>query len=101
MTEIKQSLCALCDTPAQFEHHDGNPRRYYECTRCHYYAISERAVRHLRKHPESKPALAKEAAGMPHETQILKITWERVRGLSLAKGPAPSIGNGSGRKGAW
>jgi len=85
MTEIKQSLCVLCDTLAQFEHHDSNRIRYYECTRCHFYAISESAVRHLRKHPESKPILAKETAGMSHETQILEITCERVGGLSVAK----------------
>ena len=85
MPAIKQSDCVLCDNPAQFEHHDGYQIRYYKCNCCHYYVISERAVRYLKKHPECKSDLAKAAAGMPHETQILEITYETVGGLKPAK----------------
>jgi hypothetical protein len=78
MPESKQAPCALCDTVAQFEHHDGNQTRYYECPKCRQYAITESAVRHLEKHPESKPALAKKAAEMPHDTKIIKIFINQV-----------------------
>ena len=58
---------------SKFEHHDGEQTRYYECPKCRQYAITERAVRYLEKHPESKPALAKKAAAMPHDIKIIKI----------------------------
>ena len=86
MPEIKQSDCVLCDTPAQFEPHDDGQKRYYKCKLCHYYAISERAVRYLQKHPERKSDLAKEVAEMPHDIQILEITYDsRVEDLKLAR----------------
>ena len=86
MPDKKQSDCVLCGTLAQFEQHDGGQKRYYKCNLCHYYAISERAVRHLQKHSERKSDLAKAAAGMLHETEILEITYDsKVKNLKLAK----------------
>jgi len=85
MPETKQSPCALCDRMAQFEHHDSGRIRYYECPNCKYYAISERAIHHLKDHPENKPRLAREAAGMPHEVEILEITYQPAQGLNLAR----------------
>jgi len=85
MPETKESPCALCDRMAQFEHHDSYQIRYYECPHCKYYAISERAIRYLEEHPENKPALAQEAAAMPHEVEILEITYQRAVGLNPAR----------------
>lgn len=86
MPEIKQADCVLCDDPAQFEHHDGYQIRYYKCNSCHYYAISERAVRYLQKHPKRKSDIAPKAIKMSNKIHILEITYDsKIRNLKLAK----------------
>lgn len=80
MKEIIQSICPLCDTSAQYEHHDANLRRYYKCDICKYYVITETAIKHLIKYPESVPALAEAVKKMPHETEILDIS---IQGRTL------------------
>ncbi len=85
MRDIIQSPCPLCDAPAQYEEHDHKQMRYYKCSTCHYYAISTFAVSHLKKHPESIPALAEAVAKMPYETEILEIATNQSQGLNLAR----------------
>jgi|GEM_PF-5915738 len=85
MPATKQSPCALCDAMAQFEYHDSGRIRYYSCPACHYYAVSETAVRYLKNHPESKAELANKLAGMLHDTQIIEIVCQPAGHLHLVK----------------
>jgi hypothetical protein len=86
MPETKQSDCVLCNSLAQFEYHNDGQIRYYKCKLCHYYAISERAVRYLQKHPKRKFNIAQKVIKMSNEIHILEITYDsKIRDLKLAK----------------
>jgi hypothetical protein len=87
MTKTKEFPCVLCDCMAQFEHHNGAQMRYYESPKCRFYAISERAIRHLKQNPESRYSLAQEAANMPHDVTILEITYDTLTHIKTAKVP--------------
>jgi len=86
MPESKQGHCVLCNIMAQYECHP-NQRRYYECPECCQYAITERAVRRLKKHPESKTALAKIAAEMPHDVNIIEIFVNNINTIDWVPVP--------------
>ncbi len=73
MPESKKTSCALCNTIAQFEHHDNGQTRYYECPECRNYAITETAIRYLNKHPSYKPKLVKCVYDMANDIDIVRI----------------------------
>jgi hypothetical protein len=87
MPESKKAPCALCDTMSQFESHDNGKVRYYECPKCNQYAITDKAIRRLEKHPESKLALAQKVTAMPHDTKIIRIFINKVGIIDLEEVP--------------